>query len=214
MKITLKQLIAEPLVEILDWPTDVWRQNLVFEPGERYQLDAPSGRGKTTLIHILCGLRDDFSGECRLDGRRVDELELSQWCDLRRQRLAVMYQDLRLFTDLTVAENLALKTVLNDAYEPVPGVDEMLSPLGMVDFQQRKVGTLSWGERQRIALVRTLSQPFEYLLLDEPFSHLDKANTAAACELIEKACAHRQAGCVMTTLGNDYPLTMDHRLSL
>ncbi len=213
MRIELNNLIAEPLVEIMTWESQVWLQHLCFAPGRRYQLDAPSGNGKTSLIHLLCGLRRNYRGDCCLDGRPLADFSLTQWCELRRLRMAVMFQDLRLFPDLTVAENIHLKTVLTkNALLPAPSF--MLDSLGLRGYEGRRVGTLSWGERQRVALVRTLSQPFSVLLLDEPFSHLDPDNIDRACSLIDRACTVRKAGLIMTSLSYDYPLSVDYRLRL
>ncbi len=213
MNIQLNELIAEPLAEVIDWESDIWGRCFDLEPGARYQLDAPSGNGKTSLIHILSGVRNDYRGGCMIDGREAVSLSLREWCELRRCRLAVMFQDLRLFPDLTVFENIELKSCLTDI-ELSPAPMAMLKQLGLGDFQGRFVKTLSWGECQRVALVRALSQPFELILLDEPFSHLDSANIESACRLIEQACRERGAGMIMTSLGYEYPLAIDHRVNL
>ncbi len=213
MQIELDSLMPKPLIEVFSWHSDIWRRNVCFESGKRYQLDAPSGNGKTSLINLLCGLRGDYEGDWRIDGRSAAGYDPIDWCALRRRRMAVMFQDLRLLPELTVDENIRLKTVLTEtALTPAPA--SMLAALGLESLNGRTVGSLSWGERQRVALVRALSQPFDMLLLDEPFSHLDADNTGIACELIDQACRERGAGFIMTSLGYDYPLVTDQRLKL
>jgi ABC-type nitrate/sulfonate/bicarbonate transport system ATPase subunit len=78
----------------------------------------------------------------------------------------------------------------------------------------QKAETLSYGQRQRIAIVRALSQPFRYLLLDEPFSHLDAANAALAKSLIDEQVARQGASMVLATLGDDYGWPFQNRLVL
>jgi len=68
---------------------------------------------------------------------------------------------------------------------------------------------MSFGEQQRVAIIRSLCQPFEYLLMDEPFSHLDKGNIKIACELIRDKCVKNNAGLILTTLGEHYELEYD-----
>jgi ABC-type lipoprotein export system ATPase subunit len=79
---------------------------------------------------------------------------------------------------------------------------------------EKKIKILSYGERQRIAIIRSLMQPFEWLLLDEPFGHLDEENIRKACELIKSECKKRDAGILMTSLGPDYFLYYDNQFSL
>ncbi len=213
MRIELHNLLPEPMVEAMDWDSEVWRRSLSFEAGRRYQLNAPSGNGKTSLINSLYGLRDNYRGDILLDGRPAREIRLSEWCRLRRVGMAVVFQDLRLFPELTAAENIEIKASLEPA-PPSPTRETMLAALGMADRATRPVATLSWGERQRVALIRALSQPFAWLLLDEPFSHLDPGNIAAACDLVEQACEVRKAGLIMTSLGYDYPLNFDFTMKL
>ncbi len=213
MRIELDNLMPKPLIEVFNWDSDIWRCPVCFESGKRYQLNAPSGNGKTTLINILCGLRINYEGEWRIDGRAAVSFDPAEWCGLRRRRMAVVFQDLRLLPDLTVDENIRLKTVLTET-EPTPTPASMLAELGLESCIEKAVGSLSWGERQRVALVRALSQPFDLLLLDEPFSHLDPGNIGVACDLIDRACRERGAGFIMASLGYDYPLNPDCRLKL
>ncbi len=214
MRIELDSIIPDPLLGYVSWDSEIWQKQVSFDSGRRYQLNAPSGNGKTSLLGILCGLRHGYQGQWWLDRKAGRSLTLPQWCELRRHRMAVMFQDLRLLPDLTVEENILLKANLTagDSQVPEPGL--MLEKLGLVGYGDRRAGGLSWGESQRVALVRTLCQPFELVLLDEPFSHLDPANIEAACEVIDEACRVRGAGMILTSLGYEYPLPIDCRLSL
>ncbi len=134
--------------------------------GERLSLMAPSGVGKTTLLHVLAGLEAPVSGEQRVPSR-----------------VSMMFQDCRLIEDASALENVMLfadgtysaddlRALLASA---LPGVDASVP-----------VGELSGGQRRRVELVRALSAPGEAVLLDEPFSGLDDEARELACDLIER----------------------------
>ena len=79
---------------------------------------------------------------------------------------------------------------------------------------ERKCQTLSYGQQQRVAIVRALCQPFEWLLLDEPFSHLDEQNSTIALELIQEVCAAHNAGLIVTSLGSAQNRMFDRSIIL
>ena len=86
--------------------------------------------------------------------------------------------------------------------------------MGIDHLLQQSCATLSYGQRQRVAIIRALCQPFDFLLLDEPFSHLDEANTEAAFQLIEQVCAEQKAGFILVSLGEKFGRTYDVELIL
>jgi ABC-type lipoprotein export system ATPase subunit len=193
--------------------SEVWNTNLELATGTRIQVNAPSGRGKTSLVHFLTGLRTDFTGEITLKNTDITTFSIRRWTTIRREKLSTVFQDLRLFPDLSVMQNLMLKAVLTDAaYEDQ--VRTLLGRLGLSGFEDRRTATLSQGEQQRVAICRALLQPCELLILDEPFSHLDPENIDAACQCIDEFCELRNCGLLMTSLGYDYPLKFDRKLKL
>jgi putative ABC transport system ATP-binding protein len=82
-------------------------------------------------------------------------------------------------------------------------IDSMAEELGISHILDQKAGLCSYGEQQRIAIIRALIQPFEWLFMDEPFSHLDIENTRKAVALIESECIKRKAGFIITDLDDD-----------
>ena len=90
----------------------------------------------------------------------------------------------------------------------------MAERLGMKEFLSKPIEKLSFGQRQRIAIIRTLRKPFKLLLLDEPFSHLDKKNENLASSLIEEIARANEATVLVTSLGESPPLPFDRTLSL
>jgi ABC-type lipoprotein export system ATPase subunit len=182
-------------------PSEVWNTNLTLNKGERYIVEAPSGKGKSTFLGIIFGSRRDFKGNVSFDEMNVASISKSDWSSIRSEKISMLFQELRLFEMLTVRENLELKLALTNKVT-LSQVEEWLARLGLEGFLDRKCQTLSFGQQQRVAIVRALCQPFEWLLLDEPFSHLDEQNANIALELIQEVCASQNAGLIVTSLGS------------
>ena len=130
---------------------------------------------------------------------------------IRRGSISLLFQDLRLFPNLSASENINLIPQVNPS---VPCVQEMASRLGVIDFLSQSVSTLSHGQRQRVALIRTLRKPFRLLLLDEPFSHLDSDNQSHGCSLIKEIIDNNKAGLILSTLGLVPEISFDQKYSL
>ena len=205
MDLTLKQLIPVPLKEkITGNSSDIWNQAVGFQKGEHVFVQAPSGTGKTTLIHILYGLRKDYTGQVLWDEQSLEKITGDQLAHLRATYVSVVFQDLRLFPEMTAWENLELKRSLTNSVSP-ERVGEMLNCLGIYEKKDSLASTLSYGERQRVAIIRSLLQPFDWLLMDEPFSHLDNMNIEKAVNLIGEVVATNNAGLLLADLEkNDY----------
>jgi ABC-type lipoprotein export system ATPase subunit len=193
--------------------SEVWDAELSLEPGSRVLINAPSGSGKTTFIHLLYGLRRTFQGRYSLGSRDTQSLQRRDWAEIRQAHLAVVFQDLRLFPAATGMENIRIKAELRPVLNET-AIRDMARRLGMLDRLDRPVQTLSQGERQRIAIIRALCQPFDWILLDEPFSHLDEANIARARELILERVDAEKAGFLLAGLGYDYGFSTDKTLHL
>ena len=211
MKIELKSIIPTPLPGSAVSNSQLWGKNYRFDEGESILAYAPSGKGKSTLLHIIYGLRQDFTGELVLGEQISHRLSMDEWQDARSCKLSILFQDIRLFSHLTTKENLALLPVLSSN---IPPIEEMCERLGVLALLDQRVGTLSYGQRQRIALIRSLCKPFRWLLLDEPFSHLDPANTELAIQLIEEVRVLNHAGLILTSLQKESPLLCRHHLQL
>ncbi|NIK73413.1 putative ABC transport system ATP-binding protein [Thermonema lapsum] len=212
MKIRIEGLLPAPLVGRQQRQSQVWEQSYVFESGKFYQIYSPSGRGKSTFLHILYGIRKDYEGSVFIDEQPIRSFSHKEWALLRQRRLSIVFQDLRLLTSLTAWENLQLKAALY-ATEP-SRIAAMADHLGVKHLLSRRVASLSYGERQRIAIIRALIQPFDMLLLDEPFSHLDEANIQRVVHLIYSRCQEQNAGFILTSLGYDYQMRFDEKLLL
>jgi ABC-type lipoprotein export system ATPase subunit len=184
-------------------PSEIWNQSITFRSGEWIKIVAPSGTGKTTLMNIIYKVRHDYEGEVLWDGKDLRTIAGDELAMLRQQKVSVIFQDLRLFENLTARENIELNRVLQTPFYEAGKIDEMAEALGITNILNQKAGVCSYGEQQRISIIRALVQPFEWLVMDEPFSHLDIANTEKASRLIADECKKRNAGFLLTDLDED-----------
>lgn len=204
MQIDLKNIVPVPLKDKFSKRgSDIWNRELSFSNGEWVKIKAPSGTGKTTFIHILYKMRGDYEGSVCWQQKELREINGDELASLRQQKLSVIFQDLRLFPNLTARENIELKRVMQTPICESAAIDEMAERLGITHILQQRAGLCSYGEQQRIAIVRSLMQPFDWLLMDEPFSHLDQDNISRAAALIEEECIKRRAGFLLTDLDED-----------
>lgn len=216
MNITLDHIIPFPLREkIMRRESDVWNKTFVMDKPAFIKVKAPSGSGKTTLVHTIWNLRADFEGKVLYDGMAVSQLSSEQMAVYRQQKLSVVFQDLRLFDQLTAMENLELKRLMHpDPVHTADDIHDMAEALGVKHILHQPAYQCSYGEQQRIAIIRALMQPFEWLIMDEPFSHLDAENTRKAAALITAECRKRNAGFLLTDLDEDELFPYDQKVKL
>jgi ABC-type nitrate/sulfonate/bicarbonate transport system ATPase subunit len=124
----------------------------------------------------------------------------------------MLFQEMRLFDMLTVRQNLQMKIDLTK-HVSLDLASQWLDELGLNGFLDRECRTLSYGQQQRVAIVRALCQPFEWLLLDEPFSHLDQENALKAMVLIDRV-RDPNSGVIITSLGQADNRMFDRLLKL
>ena len=111
----------------------------------------------------------------------------------------MVFQDLRLFQEQTVWKNLEIKRQL-DPYHPQEKINELCERLAIGDKLNAIVSSCSYGEQQRVSIVRALLQPYDFLLLDEPFSHLDENNSQKAMQLMIEESKQRGAAIIFADL--------------
>ena len=179
--------------------SNIWGRNLIFNSKKNYLIRSVSGKGKSTLINYLSGLRNDFDGQLIIGEIKSSELSLDNWIEKRKTEIALVNQDLKLISSLSVIENLFLKNELTNHVNDET-IYQYLKELGIFDLKNKKCNQLSVGQQQRVAIVRSLLQPFGWLLLDEPFSNLDENNQINALNLVIKVAENQNAGVILTTL--------------
>lgn len=177
-----------------------------FQRGCRICIHAESGGGKSSLLSFIYGNRNDYSGEILFDNKNIRELNIPQWCDIRRNHIALLPQEMRLFPELTAFENIQLKNELTNN-KTKEEIEELLEILGIRDKIDSKVAKLSIGQQQRVAFIRSICQPFDFIFLDEPVSHLDEANNRIVAKIVEREAEKNNAGIISTSVGNHLLLT-------
>ncbi|MGH8971705.1 MAG: ABC transporter ATP-binding protein [Acidimicrobiia bacterium] len=141
--------------------------------GEHLALIGPSGCGKSTLLLLVAGLLRPDGGVVRIGERTV--AGAGAWVEPDRRRVGMVFQDYALFPHLTVAANIAFGLDRLPRGEQAARVAEVLGLVGLEDLSGRFPHELSSGQQQRVALARSLAPEPDVILLDEPFSNLDRA---------------------------------------
>lgn len=198
MNITLQGLIPLPLENSLK-PDGFWGTDYVFQKGQNYLLSAESGKGKSTLIHIIHGSRRDYRGNIWYGEQNLKDISSEQLAELRRAHFAYVFQDLRIFHQLSVMDNLRLVHQISPIESFEKKAKDLLNRLNIFELSERKGQQLSYGQRQRVAIARALIGHFQWLILDEPFAHLDSANSAKAMDLIESVCDEKNASFILSS---------------
>lgn len=211
--IKLQQVLPAVFADTPPAGSEVWMCEAVFEKGKRYLIEADSGTGKTSLCAYLYGYRSDYSGNILFDSGDIGRLSVKEWSSLRMTSLAMLFQDLRLFPELNVSENIALKNNLTE-FRTGNEIKALLEELGIGDKQEAPAGKLSFGQQQRAAFVRTLCQPFDFIVLDEPVSHLDDSNSGKMAGILLREAAKQGAGIITTSIGKRLEMDYDKIIRL
>lgn len=210
-EIKLDNVVPIPLKDRATEQSDIWGKQLTFTKGNFYLIKAVSGSGKSTFINSIYGLRNDYSGNICYDSQSIKDANSDDLSMFRKSQLSIVFQDLRLFEQLTAEENILLKGTeqkLSDSQK------DWCNRLNVTALLNKICSQLSYGERQRVAIIRGLSQPFDFIFLDEPFSHLDEENGKKALLLITEIVKKNQAGIIMTSLGNERFIQAENTLRL
>lgn len=186
--------------------SEVWLQDVTLERGQRYLISAESGTGKSSMCSYIYGYRQDYSGDIAFDGQNIRSLTVAQWCEIRQRHIAYLPQDMRLFGEITALENVELKNRLTNHKTPEE-IRQLFEALGIADKTDSLASKLSIGQQQRVAIIRTLCQPCDFILLDEPVSHLDEENNRLVARLITDEAQRQGAGVIATSVG--YHLKME-----
>ena len=211
--ITLSDVLPRVFADRSDIRSQVWRTDLRLESGKKYLIMAESGGGKSSLCAYIYGYRTDYEGTIRFDNRSIGELSIAEWCNVRRNDIAYLPQELRLFPELTALENVELKNRLS-RHKTSEQIAEMFDRLGIADKLNSPVGKLSIGQQQRVAIIRTLCQPCSFFLLDEPVSHLDAANNSIVARMVTEEAERIGAGIIATSVGNNLDINAEEVLRL
>lgn len=211
--ISIKNALPHVFMGRENIPSQVWLSSLTFEKGKNYLISAESGTGKSSLCSYIYGLRTDYTGNIFFDNRDVNTLTIREWCDVRKTAISYLPQDLRLFPELSAMENIMLKNRLTN-HKTKDEIIEYFNLLGISEKVNSPLAKLSIGQQQRVAIIRTLCQPCDFFLLDEPVSHLDEKNNEIISGVITKEAEKQGAGIISTSVGNHIFINVEEELKL
>lgn len=209
----MQQVVPEVFAQNPPESSQVWMRQIEFRKGSSYLIEAESGQGKSSLCGYLYGYRKDYSGTILFDNTDIRSLTKNQWSRLRCNSLAMMLQDLRLFPELSAIENVELKNHLT-TFKSREEIIALFGQMGIPDKVDAPVGKLSFGQQQRVAFIRMLCQPADFMLLDEPVSHLDDRNARTMCAILFEQARAQGCGIITTSIGKHFDVTFDKTYAL
>ena len=178
--------------------------------GELVAVIGPSGSGKSTLLKLISGLTTGHSGSILLNDVNLTHLPVHQ------RNMGMVFQSYALFPHLTVAENVAYGLKLRNVSkaERLERAKNLLTLVGLDDFDSRSVTKLSGGQQQRVALARALAIDPSALLLDEPLSALDASIRGQLRDQIKSIQRRFNATTLLVTHDQEEALTMADRVAV
>ena len=188
-----------------DLESEIWNQDVSFEKGPLYLVEADSGKGKSTFCSYILGYRHDYSGSVMFDNEVTAQYQVKDWVEMRKRHISYLFQELRLFPELTAMENVEIKNKITD-FQSKEQILKWFDMLGIADKVDAKIGRMSFGQQQRVAMIRSLCQPFDFILADEPISHLDDNNSRIMGDIMMTEAKRQGAGVIVTSIGKHMDL--------
>lgn len=209
--ITLDNLLPRVFAQEEMPSSQIWCTDCRIERGGRYLIEAASGGGKSSLASFIIGSRRDYTGTIYFNETDIRTISIDGWQDIRRRRIAYLPQELGLFPELSAIDNIRLKADVS-GFDDMAMVERWINMLGLENRRDYPAGRLSIGQQQRVALIRSLCQPYDFILLDEPVSHLDEANNRIAARIVEEDAQRKGAAIITFSVGN--PLLIENATKL
>ena len=188
-----------------DLESEIWNQDVSFEKGHLYLVEADSGKGKSTFCSYILGYRHDYSGSVMFDNEVTAQYQVKDWVEMRKRHISHLFQELRLFPELTAMENVEIKNKITDL-QSKEQILKWFDMLGIADKVDAKIGRMSFGQQQRVEMIRSLCQHFDPILADEPISHLDDNNSRIMGDIMMTEAKRQGAGVIVTSIGKHMDL--------
>ncbi len=175
--------------------------SLAVEPGAFHAVMGPSGSGKSTLLNLLAGLLPADEGEITVMGTCFTGLSDKALTLLRRRTMGIIFQDYNLIPTLTVAENIALPSLLEGKPLPEARLEQLLSLVNLTHRRAQSAERLSGGEAQRTAIARAFAMALGIILADEPTGNLDSPAAEEFCATLTRL--NRELGTAILLISHD-----------
>lgn len=211
-------MTASGLVKFVETATGridiLQRIDLEVSPGEAVAILGASGSGKSTLLGLLAGLDQASSGEVRLFGTSLNDLDEDGRAALRAGKVGFVFQSFQLLSGMTALENVMLPLELAAISKPEAVAKTALSAAGLAQRLHHYPSQLSGGEQQRVALARAFAPDPKVLFADEPTANLDAHTGERVAELLFRL--QEQSNTVLILVTHDEMLARrcDRRLYL
>ncbi len=192
----LKHVYREPngnLLPILDIA------QLTVQEAEQVAMVGRSGCGKTTLLHIIAGIRSPTSGSVKVDGVDITQLPEQARDRFRAEKIGYVFQTFNLLAPFTALENVLLGMTFARDKHDIARARALLERVGVAHRAYHKPQALSVGEQQRVAVARALANRPRLLLADEPTANVDPGNQDRILELILQTCAEERIALILVT---------------
>ncbi|MEE2990045.1 MAG: ABC transporter ATP-binding protein [Planctomycetota bacterium] len=190
--------------------------DLQVSAGETLAIVGPSGCGKSTLLHILGTLDIPTSGTMILDGTDPFQLDEKSLARFRNQNIGFIFQDHHLLPQLSVLENVLIPAIANGRPDTdcVERAHQLIERVGLSDRIEHRPAELSGGERERVAVARSLIHQPTLLLADEPTGNLDQANARQVGSLLLEMHEQEEMMLVVVTHSLELAAMLDRQYRL
>ncbi|MBN1957041.1 MAG: ABC transporter ATP-binding protein [Desulfuromonadales bacterium] len=173
--------------------------DLQVDRGETLSIVGPSGAGKTTLLMALAGLERATTGEIRIAGMPLNDMDEDHLARLRRRHVGIVFQSFHLIPTMTALENVALPLEFSGTPRPMEQAAAALRETGLEERMAHYPGQLSGGEQQRVALARAFVAQPDLILADEPTGNLDQDTGEIVMNLLFRLQQERRTTLVLIT---------------
>lgn len=188
--------------------------NVNIQKGNTTLVLGQSGVGKTTCLHLMAGLMKPKSGSIVINGSSIAQMTQSELDAFRGKNVGVIFQQNHFIAALNVLENIEMSQYLSGGKKDSVFCKELLKRLDISDKWNKKTTALSQGERQRVAIARSLAARPPIILADEPTSALDDTNTTEVFKLLKDQADFLGSTLVIVTHDNRLKDLVHHHINL
>ena len=181
--------------------------NLTVSQGESVAILGESGSGKSTLLHIISGLEKPNSGSVEFESSDVWLAKESSRAKIRREKMAVIFQQFNLVPSLTIRENIELHAKLVKKFDP-PFIKTIVKTLKIEDIMEKYPEQTSGGQQQRTAIARAVAAKPVLILADEPTGNLDEVNTESVIKMLGTLVTQSQTTLLVATHSFSFASTL------